>query len=790
MPVARTRLAVALASLATLGLELALMRALSLRYWHHFAYMVISVALLGFGTSGTLATLGRRVLLKRPGPWAFVLALGLALSIPVTIRLTEQVDLHVVMLAWDLSQLTAVAAMEALLLIPFSFAGGLLAVVMMDRPERVPGHYAANLIGSGLGAAGSVALMYLLDTPALMTAMTLTALAAAAMLIPGRRVAGWVAAGAVASGIAGVTWLWPYQPGISQFKMLPQVLATPDSRALHRTSGPLGRIDVVSGPAIHYAPALSLSYNREPPDHVLLIADGDRTGAVYDCRRREDWVFMDHTTSAVAYHVQTGPRVLIVGAGGGTSAWRGPIVALEMNGQVIDLMTGPLADRGGGIYRAPGVDVVCREARGYLAGRRAGQFDIIQLTAVDAFGASGAGLQAASESYLYTVESLQSMLDHLSDDGVICVTRWIHRPAREGLRVFDTAAEALRRGGVDPADHLVMIRSWITTTTLVFKRPPGAEQIDRVRRFCERRSFDLGWYKGMPSEQANRKHELPSPEFFEGAGELLGADRRGYLDRHVFDVRYTTDDRPYFYHFFRWETLSAVTEQLGGQTPAYLETGYLMLVAALAQSVVLAAVLILLPVATRLRDVKRSRRKPAVGGYFLLLGVGFMLLEMGFLQRFILYLAHPIYSASAVIASFLVFGGLGSALSLRWSAPPSRVATVAGAVVAGLATVYLLALDGWLGLTQSWALPVRFVIACITVGPLAVAMGHLFPAGLRRLGGGATALVPWALAINGFASVAATVGAPVLAMQIGFTRVTVLAVLCYGFASLLARRLP
>ncbi len=174
-------------------------------------------------------------------------------------------------------------------------------------------------------------------------------------------------------------------------------------------------------------------------------------------------------------------------------------------------------------------------------------------------------------------------------------------------------------------------------------------------------------------------------------------------------------------------------------------------------------------------------------GYFLLLGAGFMLLEMGFLQKLILYLAHPIYSAAAVIASFLIFSGLGSLLSGYW--PARRAITLAAAGVVLLAGLYVLAMDTWLHATQSQPVWGRFLIAGATIAPLAVLMGHMFPAGLRLVSGGSPALVPWAWAVNGFASVVATVAAPPVAMQVGLPRLGLVAIACYALAGLVGRRL-
>jgi len=802
LPLLRTRLAVGLVSLTVIALELALMRTMSLRFQHHFAQMVVSVALLGFGASGTMLMLLRRSVLASQRSWLWALSLAFALSIPLSLLAAERVPLDVRLLAWDAGEVLGVLLVELAMFLPFFLAAGAIGVVLMDRPRRLGGHYAVNLVASGAGGLAAVALMSVLSTGQLLTVTGASAGLAAVVILPWRRIAAVLATGAMAAGLVlfGV-WL-RYEPSISADKTLSVVRQMPGTRSIHHDEGPLGRIDVVANDAFHYAPWLSLAWMEPEPPHVLMIFDGESISPVYDCRSREDWRFMDYTTAAAGYHARRPRSVLIVGAGGGSDVGlavhhRVPrIVALEMNGQVIDSMDGPLRGAGGAIYRGPGVTVIEQEARGYLAsaggpdGERT--FDLIQVPPVGAFAAAGAGMHAARESYLYTVESFAAMLGRLGPTGVLCVTRPASAPPKEGLRIFDTAAEALRKQGKDPRKHLAMIRSWATVTVLALASPMSAGDVRRIEEFCQARSFDLCCLPGLDASRANRFHRLDRAYFHEAAAALLGPQRRQYLADYLYEVAAATDDRPYFHHFFRWRALETIAAQSGPGARNFLELGYLMLLAALGQAVLLAAALILLPLAARRLAAGAAGRKGAAAtlAYFLLLGAGFMLLEMGFLQRLILYLAHPIYSAAVVIAGFLIFAGLGSECSHRWGGRLPRVTAAAGGAIVGVSLVLVFVLDGWLSLTQGRALWLRVALAAATIAPLAFAMGHMFPTALRGVSGAAPALVPWAWAANGFASVLAAVAAPLLAMNVGFSGVAGIAIACYAAAAVLGWKLP
>jgi hypothetical protein len=591
----------------------------------------------------------------------------------------------------------------------------------------------------------------------------------------------------------------------------------------------LGRIDVVAGPNLHGAPQLSLQYLELPPPHVELYVDGDGPSLIFDCPKLDDWVFADYRTAAVPYHVfraapppaatATAPsvasakpaapsKVCIIGADGGVDIGlalfhhAAAITALEHNPQVIQAMTGPLASRGGNIFNAPSVQVVNQEARGFFAATSE-HFDIITFPPVGGFGAAGS--DATQESYYYTIESIRAMLHHLTPDGILALTRGISTPPREELRAFDLVAQSLRAEGLDPGRHLAMIRGNFSCTILVFKSPITPPQIAALRTFCRQKGFDPCYYPGLTDKEANPNFnpKAKSPEYGDfnivdhpfytaGPKALLGApeERAKFLADYPFDIAAPTDNQPYFFHTFRWAFYGRLKDQYGEGAHIFLEVSYVMLLVALSEAILLAVILILLPLAPGIKALRQSGGKVPTFGYFSALGLGFMLLEMGFVQKLVLYLANPIYSAAVVIASFLVFAGLGSQFSRSWRMPPSRVVLSAVAVIIIMAVLFLVGIDRWLNLTQPWPMAARCVVAALTIAPLAFALGHFFPLGLTRTAQTNPALVPWSWAVNGFASVAAAAITPLLAMQFGFALVVLAAIACYGLAGWFFRRMP
>jgi spermidine synthase len=599
-------------------------------------------------------------------------------------------------------------------------------------------------------------------------------------------------------------------------------LQVPDAEVIGRSSGPLGLLSVVRSRTIpfRHAPGLSLNSTVEPPPQLGVFTDGDALSVISRYEgRRDALAHLDFTTSAVAYHLLGNPSVLVLaagaedqhllgnpsvlvlGAGGGSDVLQAlvhgaeRIDAVELNPQVIALVATEHADFAGGLYGLPRVRVHAAEARSFVA-RGSARWELIQIPLLDSFGAAVAGVQSLSESYLYTVEAFRHYLRHLAPGGYLAITRWLKLPPRDSLKLFATALRALEReGAAAPQRRLALIRSWNTTTLLVKNGPLGAEEIRRIRAFADERSFDLAYYDGMRPDEANRFNLLERPYFFEGATALAGPDRAAFLARYKFDLAPATDDRPYFFDFFRWRSLPeflALRRQGGA---ALLEWGYLILAATLVQATALSLVLVLLPLRVLRRRAPPHPDRRRILAYFLALGLAFLFVEIAFIQRFIVFLGHPLYAVAVVLSGFLVFAGLGSAAApalagrLQARRPVLRVPPVGLAVlaIAALALLYLALLPALFDGMMPWPDAARVAASLVLIAPLAFFMGMPFPLGLSRVAARAPDLVPWAWGVNGCASVISAVLASLLAMHLGFTAVVACAVLLYLAAAAVFR---
>lgn len=800
---------VALVSGSALGLEILWMRLLSIAWWHHFAYMVISLALLGYGASGTFLTLAGKALLARfHGAYAASAAL-FGVGAPASFALARQVPFNPLEVVWDPTELLGLAAVYLLLAVPFFCAGTAVGLALTRHAEGAGRVYAADLLGAGAGAAGIVGVLFVLSPAEGLVAVGTAGLAAAALaLLPASGRARGVAFLLALAG-ATLALVWPRswaEPEVSQYKGLAGALRVPGVSVVAERSSPLGLLSVVESERVplRYAPGISLAAAEPIPDQLGLFTDGDSLSVIdrLDGGSLDAVAYRDFMTSALPYHAlaEARPEVLVLGAGGGgevaSALWHGAgrVDAVELNPQVLELVADEFAGFSGGLYRRPDVAVHRAEARGFLAGATR-RWDLIQVALLDSFTASAAGTHALSESHLYTVEALEDFLDRLEPGGFVAFTRPLEVPPRGGVKLFATAVAALESRGVSaPGDHLLAIRSWDTVTLLVRAGSPfTAPELAAARRFAEVRWFDLAWAPGMDRAEANVHNVQEEPYLHDAARAILtgGGVRRRFFDRYKFHVAPATDDRPYFFRFFKWRVLPELLALRGRGGTHLLEWSYPLLVATLAQAVLAGLVLILAPLTlarTGLRGARSgnrqaNRRLGRVAVFFLSLGLAFLFAEIALIQRFTLFLAHPLYAVAVVLAGCLVFAGAGSAASARLArrAPRGAIPLAAG-VVAVLAVAYALLLPTLFERAVGLPQPIKVLLALALLAPLALAMGLPFPLGLERTGRREPGWVPWAWAVNGCASVVSAVVATLAAAHLGFAAVLLAAAGLYALA--------
>ena len=796
-----------LISSALLTLEVTLTRLFSYTVWYHFAYLTISVALLGFGSSGAIVSAFPDVFRRRGHVW-------IAASVMAAAVLTVGALLFLTRFPLEVNNLTAKPLRFSLALLsyyvvvgaPFVLGGFGIATPFAAYPHLMGRLYFWDLLGAAIGCVSTVMGIELLGVPGLMIAAAGMLLGAVAVLTAGQGRTGW---GLLLAGAAIVVVVLSGRLG-DQVDI--HITSTKGSasyriglkREDHYTKWTaLNRVDAFGwdhpSKLQHWGrTGLSWAYRGPRPDSGELTYDGSNGSNIYFFHGSfDDYAMLDHHILRTPYLLSDKPDVLVIGVGGGIDMINAlkqgarHVTGVELQRETVYLLKDYLRHYIGGLYDRPDVELIAAEGRHFV--RKTNRlFDLIQITSVDTFAAQATGAYILAESYLYTVEAEADLVSHLTTDGLLSmnVGDFLYRDSLPPLatRLALNSYRALQRLGVShPSEHLMVVAAVKpgglaqSESLLVKKSPFTAAEVETIKSFCAANGFDVLF---APPLQSPGHYPL---------AVALGTDevaRRELLDAAWFRLDAVYDDDPFFYNVAKWRNFSpkkSATAQFPGSF-----IGQVVLVLMLAQSVILGAVFIILPLARGVRHEVSARDVAPYVVYFLGLGIGFMFIEISFVQSFVLFLGSPTYALSVTIFALLLFSSIGSYCS-SWFTDRAdwmlrRLAIVVACLIVAYAWGLTWAFNALLPL-ELWA---RIMIAILAQMPLGLALGMFMPLGVARIVRVDLRLVPWAWGINGVGSVIGTTLAVILAMAWGFRVVALCSACLYlvGTAVMLRARVP
>ena len=813
-------LSVFILSAAALAYEVLLIRLFSIIHWHHFAFMVISIALLGYGVSGSLITVFQRRLLDNYDSVFIGNILLFGLSSISCFIIVQHLPFNTLEILWDSSQWQRLLLSYLLLTLPFFFVANALALTLMRYHQHIPQVYGIDLIGAGLGAVLVMVLLQIFTPDIVLRVLALFGLSAGFFALTNfsarykQLTVAVLLVGMIAIVLTPQRWL---DLSLSEYKGLAQTLLIKDASLLQSHSSPVSQTSVVESPLIpfRHAPGMSLQSPAGPPEQLAVFRDGDEMTAIDHVTDKKSLEYHDYMSSALPYHVHRSPRnVLILYSATGTQILQAhlheipEIDAVEPDVQLTQLITETFADYYDWHKLKDKVKIHTISARGMAVTQK--KYDLIIIGPSGSSAGGSAGVHALSTSYDYTVEALQSYLKLLADDGLLSVTLWTSTPARGNLKLFATAVEAMKKAGIDnPENNIAWIRSWNTATLLLKNTALTTEQINAVREFSQTRSFDLAWLNGLQSDEANRFQQLQEPVFYLAARSILkqGDSKESgsrFIEQYKYDIQASTDNIPYFNNYFRWSSLKEFLSLPGRAGISMIGVGYPTLLLTLVQAAITAFVLILLPLLFMKSDKKeddkgeddkkRAGRRRNIIIYYLAIGLAFLFIELAFIQKFTLILSQPLYAIAVALCAFLVFSGLGSLyVEYRLRTKTEDIAAVilrrAVTMIGLLTVIYIIVLPQISATIMALPETARIVSAFILAAPLAFVMGMPFPLGLNMLKQTSPDLIPWAWGINGCASVLSAILAVLLAIEIGFNGVMSIAVILYVIAWISNRKI-
>ncbi len=745
--------AIACISCAALLYQILMTRILSVVLWYHWAFLTISLALLGMGVAGVWFTL------KKPGARILPISLWLAgISIPLS-----------VLLIFHLGQPGAGKGTLTLcvtsMLVPMLLMGMSTCLLLLQAKENDFGpRYASDLAGAAFGAAAAIPLMHLLPTPKIIVLTGLLPLAALALLEPHfRNTSLRLSTLLIILLLMTAPFRLSYSKGYKE----------PPGTVLYEKWSPTARLSVFKLSFFQakgklFGWGMGSKYQGQDAQYYWIEQDGTAGTPINRFEgNREELSYLTFDVTSAGYLFRHPQKVAIIGPGGGrdilSAYFSGApyIDAIELNPSMIQTLSGPFKKFSGDVYHLPGVHAVLSEGRSYLT-RTQNTYDLIQISLIDSWAATAAGAFALSENNLYTVESFRLYFEKLNPKGVLSISRWHHV---ESPTLALLAREALTSAGIEkPLDHIVFLRGDHVVTLLLGKSPFGQEDIASLQKICDEKGFQL-LFPLKPGEKENKLSDA-----------LKRAEKSFMKDGLRF--RAPTDNRPFFFHvvpIFSSISLASFKEY------AYNEVAVLTLRFTMMLVTGLSVLFFFLPFILFPESRKKSSGFWRGSLYFLSIGLAFMLIEIPWIQRFVLYLGHPSHALTVVLASLLLGAGAGSLISPR--VPLSWLQR------AGFLTAVILALlNAGMGEvfrhTLGWFFPLRVLVTFALILPPAFLMGLFLPLGFVRFGETHKA---WFWALNGTASVLASVLSLALSMEFGFFQVGAAGVFLYLFAWLLLK---
>jgi hypothetical protein len=748
-------LALFLVSFTSLLTEILLTRIFSVTLEYHLAFFVVSLAMFGMSFGGTFSFVFRKFLEPiNNSKFLFCVFFLFVLSyVPLMIfvpRCSFLFSFKVTNLLWML-------LLFLICQLPFFFIGLLMSYLLQHYSEKCGTLYFFDLIGASSGSFLSVFIINAVG--AINSLIVLGIFASVSFIFICQRIR------RIWSILILVCFclLLGFNAKYSMIKLeKAKGVEIPKSAFTKWNSFSMVKVKVDENPSHNYpafgwgispvARKLALVNNSASMDidasalTPIIKFDGDM--------KKIESVKYDIT--AFAYHIQTPSSVLIIGPGGGKDVLTAlafgctSVKGVEINNIIVnEVMKKRFRQFSGDLYFKDNVNIIVDDARSYVRNSKE-HFDIIQASLIDTWAATQAGAYSLSENNLYTVEAIGEYLNHLTDNGYLTITHWL---APTSLKLVAEYVQVLKKHGVsDPESHIVVIQSGGTINHILKRSKFTKEELEKILSVSKNLEFSPLYIPGFFSENAY-------------SALITSKNITGIIGGLHVDIKPSSDDSPFFFNIRK---ISSVPSVLLGKTR---DDGIFLLYGLLLISLFLGLFLIILPIFLNRGDVFKHGANDLYLylGFFSLLGMSFMMVELAFLQRFMLFLGHPTYSVLVVLFSILTFSGIGSYCTGKFSkASLQKNIRITLIIIAGIILLYNFSLHSLFNAFLGYDIKVRIAISIFLLGGLSFFMGMPFPVGIRIVGEKNKELIPFCWSLNGVFSVLAAIISVIFSMNFGF----------------------
>lgn len=790
---------VALVSAQILALELILTRFFSISQGYHYAFLVVSIAFLGFG-AGSLFLFSGQLKKFVGGMEALAhLALALSLTVPLVFFLLNRLPFNPLELLWDQARLGFMPLHYLILSVPFLLGGLTISLALTRLAEIVHRVYFADLIGAAAGIVFSSLSFRLGGDRGAIWLLVLLPLAASWLFVHWASLGRFRKTGQVLGTLLVVSVVILFGRElcfrISDYKSLSFFLKQKGAKLMATRWDEKLRLDLFESPAVRYAPGLSLNYTGPLPDQTGLSLDAERIYALNDkVDSGSQPAFLDYLPLWPAFEFNQGGRFLLLNPAGdlelllSLKTGASSITVFEENNLLLGVHKSRIKKLTESGSATPAIHLRTVEPRAGLSyeRKRGAAFDLFVYPLPDLPGSFSTGFFGPGEDYLMTAEAVELIYELLSPRGLVIALFYFLPPPRQELRFLALWVEGLERRGLRPEKHIIFLRTVETITFFIKKQEFTQEEIIRLKKFAGDRLYDLA--VPDPEAELDLKTSIQTDRstWEELVRKLFDRENRPALySNYVFDIRPPDDNRPFFRDFMKWKRWPDIRKLFNRKAyPLFL--GKYLLVFLLIQSLTIGLLVIIFPL---LKSARRLLRQvPGRGSaffYFASLGAGYMLVEITLFHKFILLIGHPTYSLSAVLFFLLGASGAGSLSLDNLRRKIGRAGLVYWPLVCFLAIILVtvalqLSADFFLGLGLPW----RLLLCLLLVFPLGFCLGIPFPAGLSHFKSRSPLMIPFAFAANAFFSLLASVWGLVQAQLWGYRSVFVASAGCYLLALL------
>ncbi len=784
-------------AMALIMLELVLTRIFSVTIYYHFAFMAVSLALLGLAVSGVWVYIMPNWFSKARYTQQTPIA---AILFAVTTCISLVVYLSIPFApAANWGDLLKTAVIYIALAIPFFFGGLCVSLPLSHYPKQASRIYFFDLLGASFGCLLIILVLSIFGGPsAVLFVAVLGGVAALVMSFatPRRDIR-------ILSAVASAAMV-----GLLVFNLASNAITISFAKGevepakYYEHWNTFSRIVVIDPPKDTLPVwGLSPTYNGKFPPFFLMNIDAQAGTPIINYNGDLKTLdFLRWDVSTVVHSLKTNAKQLVIGAGGGKDVMGGllfnqkEITGVEINPDIFNAVRDQYGNYTGNFYKDPHVKLVVEEGRTYLT-QTDQQYDIIQASLIDSWAATSAGAFALTENSLYTEEAFKVYWKRLTDGGMLSMSRFFSsdRPD-ETLRLLTLGLESWKEQGVaDPRKNIAVMYSGGVATVL-FKKGAGftTDEIAILQKRALQYGFSLLYAPGVTLDAQALYQAGPIPQL------MKDADYTNFVKNYPLDISPPTDNRPFFFHTLRFG--DSIRAMLGMDLPpeaakVHSKAPLTVLGALLIIVLIMALLFIFGPLlALRRKTVpgKSGPQRSMKGNvpfivYFLLIGLGFLMVELPLIQRFSLFLGHPVYALAVTLFSILLFSSLGSFTTDKVTFLNARQRLiVAGVGLSIIVPVYIVLLPIILEALTGLPILVKAVISIILLAPLALLMGMPFPLGIKLMSQQRAWMVPWVWGVNGVCSVVASVGSVVVAIYYGFSVALAIGAACYFGLLLLA----